>query len=270
VPAALSRGERQLLRHYEQRVQSGQRGRLPAPGRGFYEVGKALLAICDGRFYRETHDTFEEYCRERLGMTRSCAYRQIAAARIVDRIGPTPIPPRFEAQIRCLSPLLDVPDANLASIWQEAVATSPSGRVSARWVQAAAERIYGGRPGPGDRRFGEPIDAGCLRHAPINEQGVVFLFGIMARELGFVVDSVQGGFPDCVAKRCTDPRRNRWKEVRIEFEHCSHNFVTHGHPISGCDLIVCWIHDWWWDCPFEVVSLRDELKRRAGGTAPGP
>jgi hypothetical protein len=33
--------------------------------------------------------------------------------------------------------------------------------------------------------YGEPIDFRGLRHAPINEQGVVYLFGMVSRELGF-------------------------------------------------------------------------------------
>jgi hypothetical protein len=52
--------------------------------------------------------------------------------------------------------------------------------------------------------FGQPIDFRGLRHAPINEQGVVFLFGMVAYELGFIVESVQAGYPDCEAKRCVD------------------------------------------------------------------
>ncbi len=31
----------------------------------FYEVGNALLQIRDERLYRQTHSTFEEYCREK-------------------------------------------------------------------------------------------------------------------------------------------------------------------------------------------------------------
>ena len=51
------------------------------------------------------------------------------------------------------------------------------------------------------RRYGKAIDFRGLRYAPINENGVIFLFGMLAEELGFVVESVQNGFPDCDAKR---------------------------------------------------------------------
>lgn len=55
-------------------------------------------------------------------------------------------------------------------------------------------------PGQSTRKppqlFGEPIDFRGLRHAPINEQGVVYLFGMVSRELGFSVEALQQGFPD--------------------------------------------------------------------------
>jgi hypothetical protein len=104
-------------------------------------------------------------------------------------------------------------------------------------------------------QFGPPIDFRGLRHAPINEQGVVFLFGMVSYELGFIVEAVHAAFPDCEAKRCIDRRNERWQRVRIEFEFLSSNFKDHGHDPKGCDVIVCWVHDWV-DCPLEVVELR--------------
>jgi hypothetical protein len=43
--------------------------------------------------------------------------------------------------------------------------------------------------------------------------------------------------------------------VRIEFEFRSRTFRDHGHDPDGCDLIVCWEHNWP-ECPLEVVELR--------------
>jgi len=37
----------------------------------FVEVGTALLDIRRDRLYRETHETFEAYCRERWGFGRA-------------------------------------------------------------------------------------------------------------------------------------------------------------------------------------------------------
>ncbi len=103
--------------------------------------------------------------------------------------------------------------------------------------------------------FGPPINFRGLRHAPINEQGVVFLFGMVSRELGFIVEAIQAAYPDCEAKRCIDKRQQRWQRVRIEFEYRSSNFRDHGHDPAVCDIIVCWEHDWP-ECSLEVIELR--------------
>lgn len=108
--------------------------------------------------------------------------------------------------------------------------------------------------------YGEPISFRGLRHAPINEQGVVFLFGMLARELGFEVEAIHDAYPDCEAKRLVDPQRKRWQRVRIEFEYMSHNFVDHGHDPSQCDLIVCWENNWP-DCPIEVLALQSLISQ---------
>lgn len=111
-----------------------------------------------------------------------------------------------------------------------------------------------------DRPFyGNPTNFDALRHEPVNEQGVVLLFGMLAKELGFLVEAVQTGFPDCEAKRRAGP--DRWQRVRIEFEFESRNFRDHRHPLHGCDLIVCWRHNWP-ECPrhIEVLELSRVVK----------
>ena len=77
-----------------------------------------------------------------------------------------------------------------------------------------------------------------LRHEPVNENGVVFLFGMVALELGYSVEAVQAGFPDCEAKRHI--AAGKWQRVRIEFEIESSNFRDHAHAVEHCDVIVCW------------------------------
>jgi len=110
--------------------------------------------------------------------------------------------------------------------------------------------------------YGNPIDFREMRHEPVNEQGVVLLFGMLAKELGYLVEMVQTGFPDCEAKRQIAP--GRWQRVHIEFEFESRNFRDHGHPASGCDVIVCWRHNWA-ECPenIEVVELSSIIKSLA-------
>jgi len=110
--------------------------------------------------------------------------------------------------------------------------------------------------------YGNPTRFRGLRHEPVNEQGVVLLFGMLAKELGYVIEAVQTGFPDCEAKRRIAPER--WQRVDIEFEFESRNFRDHGHAASGCDVIVCWRHNWD-ECPghIEIVELSNVIKSLA-------
>lgn len=102
-------------------------------------------------------------------------------------------------------------------------------------------------------QYGWPLLDATMLLAPTNEMGVLFLFATKARELGFVVLHLQSGFPDCEALRQTG--EGRCERARIEFEWESLNFKAHGHDPKGCDVIVCWKHNWK-DCPLEVVELR--------------
>jgi hypothetical protein len=79
--------------------------------------------------------------------------------------------------------------------------------------------------------YGDFINFRGLQHAPVNEQGVVFLFGMICRELGYVVEIVRQGFPDCEAKRQIPGPKVKWQRVRIEFEFESRTFKSHGHDI---------------------------------------
>ena len=110
--------------------------------------------------------------------------------------------------------------------------------------------------------YGNPTNFHALRHEPVNEQGVVLLFGMLAKDLGFLVEAVQKGFPDCEAKRQIAP--GRWERVHIEFEFESRNFREHRHPLNGCDVIVCWRHNWP-ECPkhIEVLELSTVIKSLA-------
>jgi hypothetical protein len=101
---------------------------------------------------------------------------------------------------------------------------------------------------------GPPLKLDGLMHEPVNELGVVFFFGMYAHRMGFRVLSIQKGFPDCEAMR--EVRPGKWQRVRIEFEYESRNFRKHRHSHKGCDVIVCWRHNWK-ECPpgLEVIEL---------------
>jgi hypothetical protein len=100
--------------------------------------------------------------------------------------------------------------------------------------------------------YGPLIRPYPMIHGPINENGVLYLFGTVSYRLGFVVTLIQGAFPDCYALRLVDV--DRWQPVRIEFEYESRNFLRHLHDPKGCDIIVCWKHNWP-ECPLEVIEL---------------
>ena len=105
------------------------------------------------------------------------------------------------------------------------------------------------------RVFGPQLDFRGLRHEPVNEQGVVFLFGMVAHELGFLVEGVRTGYPDCSAKR--EIKGGYYVDVNIEFEFKSRNF---DHDPTGCNLVICWEHDWP-DCPVPVLKLKTAIRQ---------
>lgn len=125
-------------------------------------------------------------------------------------------------------------------------------------IQKARRR---GRRGllPGRAVYGAPLGLPELAYAPTNEMGVMFLFALMARKLGFVVQRLQTGYPDCEAMRETAP--GKCQRVWIEFEFESRNFAKHRHRKDGCDIIVCWKHNWK-ECPLEVIALSEVLSAK--------
>ncbi len=98
-----------------------------------------------------------------------------------------------------------------------------------------------------------------MTHEPVNEMGVSILFAMIARGLGFILEAIQPGFPDYRTKMEVLP--GRWQDVRIEFEKDSRSFAEHGHDPKGCDMIVCWRHNWK-ACPKEMMVL--ELSKIVG------
>ena len=105
---------------------------------------------------------------------------------------------------------------------------------------------------------GDPLNFDGLQYAPINEQGVVFLFGKLHKELGIIVEAIQTGFPDAKGRKKV---RMGWQEIAIEFEYRSSNFQWHKHTLDHCDMIICWINDWK-ECPIEVVELKSIIENK--------
>jgi hypothetical protein len=100
--------------------------------------------------------------------------------------------------------------------------------------------------------YGPPLTTRAMVSGPTSEAGVLVLLGMMAKELGFHVMKVQGAFPDCEVLYEVAP--GKWQLLKIEVEYESRNFLLHGHDPAGCDMIVCWVHNWE-ECPLRVVEL---------------
>lgn len=101
---------------------------------GFVEVGNALLAIRDGRLYRETHSTFELYCKERWEFQKAYAYRLIASAQVVKQLSPIgDVLPATESQAR---PLTTIPLEQVGDVWQEVIDKAPKDDEGAPYITA--------------------------------------------------------------------------------------------------------------------------------------
>ncbi|MGZ4928527.1 MAG: DUF5655 domain-containing protein [Halobacteriota archaeon] len=103
---------------------------------------------------------------------------------------------------------------------------------------------------------GDLINFRGLVYSPMNENGVIFLFGKVVEDLNMYIEEIKPGFPDCVARRFTG---RGWERIYIEFEYTSQNFREHKHDHKECDLIVCWKHNWP-DCPIPVIELQEVIK----------
>ena len=69
---------------------------------------RLTLLIPDSRLYRQTHTTFESFCRERWKLSIAHGIRLIAAAEVVQNLAPIGAIPTHESQLRPLSKLRDI------------------------------------------------------------------------------------------------------------------------------------------------------------------
>ena len=85
---------------------------------GFLAVGTSLWRIREAKLYRATHETFEEYCKQRWDMTRRYANYQIAAALAAHSLGTNVLAPTRESQVR---PLLALKQEERPQAWASAI-----------------------------------------------------------------------------------------------------------------------------------------------------
>jgi len=91
-----------------------------------------------------------------------------------------------------------------------------------------------------------------LKFVPSNEDETVILFALLANELGFEILRVQSDFPDGIL-------RKDGKEILVEFEFLSSNYLQHCHPLSFDGICICWRKDV--DIEgIEILSLEDYVR----------
>ena len=109
VAEHLNQQEREMLAACEQTI--------TANVQVFMKVGESLRLIRDSKLYRETHKTFQAYCRERWDFTRTHAYRLIGAAETMEVLSPLgDTLPTAETQVR---PLLQFGLADRPQVWRD-------------------------------------------------------------------------------------------------------------------------------------------------------
>jgi N6-adenosine-specific RNA methylase IME4 len=113
----------------------------------FLAVGSALQEIHDAHLYRETHGTFEDYCRDKWGLKERLAYKYMDASQAVGNLGSCPIGqlPANEAQARPLTTLRDDqggmdPELQRAA-WSRVVERAGDDPVTARLVEEVVREI---------------------------------------------------------------------------------------------------------------------------------
>jgi len=127
--AELEVSESQRLKENEQIIERGLNT--------FIEVGNALAEIRDSKLYRAEHSSFEQYCRERWGLSKTHGDRLIGAAKVAEAVTPIGVKPTNEAQARPLT-TLETPKEQ-AEAWEEAVEQS-DGQPTAKDVAEVVDR----------------------------------------------------------------------------------------------------------------------------------
>jgi hypothetical protein len=111
--------------------------------RGFFEAGRALSQIRDSKLYRQKHESFEDYCRERWQISKSRAYELMNASSVVAQLSATAeVLPENEAQVR---PLTRLEPEQRSEAWESAQ-TLAGGTPTAAVVTRAAKAMKAQQP----------------------------------------------------------------------------------------------------------------------------
>lgn len=133
------------------------------------ELGNALAEISDASLYRDTHQTFEAYLRDRWGIRRSRDYQLSQTAEVADPPSSDPeLPaPGTEPEPRAVAPVRGGGPDSLTNVWEQARHVFDDDGVTPVDIRAnvyrrdqPAERKPEPRPNPG--RLGDSEAAALL------------------------------------------------------------------------------------------------------------
>lgn len=113
--------------------------------RTFMEVGTALAEIRDQSLYKQSHGTFEDYCRERWKLSRKRAYDLMGSARAVAELSPIGDTSMIvnEAQARALAKAVNQLGPEVAAKVLERVAAADEAeekRLTAKRIEEESAR----------------------------------------------------------------------------------------------------------------------------------
>jgi hypothetical protein len=103
----------------------------------FVEVGQALMEIRDSRLYRIEHKTFEAYCQEKWGMSRTYAFVTIESSKAAKNVLNCEQRPLTESQAR---PLTKLSPEKQPEAWAKAVEIADGEQPTARQVEQAVRQ----------------------------------------------------------------------------------------------------------------------------------
>src|SRR5690606_3160605 len=145
----LSEDEAKCLVELEERIET-------AIGRArdsFVEIGLTLREIRDSgrpsqRLYRQTHATFEEYCRDRWGFNDSRARQLVIAAQRYQSLAAVKnltVLPSTESHVAALGRCES--DEQAAEVWEAVVEDAPDpSKITAAFIKQYVDAVTGHKP----------------------------------------------------------------------------------------------------------------------------
>lgn len=207
---ALSEHERTRLKHCESVIERGMQT--------FISVGAAIAEIRKGALYRATHATYQEYLKDRWGITRQRAHQFEHATTVARILRDTPtesgkpreVLPQNERQARALR---SVPEDELPKVWDEAVAKAGGVQPTINHLRLAAGAMGFDSEAEFQRKVAMSLDylGLCWCHVPNG--------GARSKATGAELkrQGVKRGMPDCLI--FTRAPKLNVRGVFIELKH---------------------------------------------------